>query len=405
MPSSRVEIKLEDLQQSLTTMAGGEKRLYVYVCPNRNAKRDEKINLGRINVFKGHPDLFEQTKTGLDFQQKIQMAGEELKRRKDFGGQVRKEKVTTRDTLGQLWADYQASYDKHGFGGLKESTQKQKIRRLSKFVKAHQHLRWQKIERKQIKLWRDNWKNKARNSKAGGVEAANCFVKDLSALFSFAEIEERHPHGWSNPARRLKLAADENAESGSYTWTAEDFKQYRDFWPNGTMERLAGEILFTLGVRASDAIRLGPKMEKQEWGVHNNIIIFQPLKQPRKRQKKTTLYLQIGPELQAALDQRPNIVHIEYPAPPWLVTQAGKPFSTAKSFSNWFKKRCARASLPIECAPHGCRRGLATAMAEDGATHNQLMTHFGWIRAEEADLYTEAARIKNQIKTDLAVNS
>jgi integrase len=397
MPSSRVEIKLEDLQQSLTTTAGGEKKLYVYVCPNRNAKRDEKINLGRINVFKGHPDLFEQVKTSIEFQEKIVDAQETLLSTKKFGGKVKRQKNVQRGTLLELWNDFKNSRDQHGFGGLKKSTQENKIRRLSAFIKAHQHLRWQKIERNQIKMWRDNVKKNAADSKAGGVEAANNFVKDISSLFTFAEKDERTPAHWSNPARRLKLAADENIESGGYTWTAEDFKQYRDFWPHGTMERLAGEILFTLGVRVSDAIRLQNNMGKQDWGVHNNMIIFQPMKQPRKRQKKITLYLQIEPELQAALDQRPNIFHIKYPSPPWLVTQAGKPFASAKSFSNWFKKRCLRAGLNVECTPHGCRRGLATAMAENGATHNELMTHFGWTRSEEADVYTEAARFKRQI--------
>ena len=51
--------------------------------------------------------------------------------------------------------------------------------------------------------------------------------------------------------------------------------------------------------------------------------------------------------------------------------------------------------------PHGLRKAAAVAMADNGATTQQLMAWFGWISMAEAERYTRAAN-KKRLARDAA---
>ena len=89
-------------------------------------------------------------------------------------------------------------------------------------------------------------------------------------------------------------------------------------------------------------------------------------------------------ELRAVIDATPS-GHLNY-----LVTEHGKPYSSAKSFGNWFKRQCVMAGLP-HCSAHGLRKAGATTAVENGATAHALMAMFGWTTLKEAARYTQAA--------------
>jgi integrase len=98
-----------------------------------------------------------------------------------------------------------------------------------------------------------------------------------------------------------------------------------------------------------------------------------------------TLHLPCLPELKEIMSAS------DLGVPTFLVTEHGKPFRSAKSFANWFKKQCDRAGLPERCTAHGIRKAGATLLADRGATPHELMASFGWLTLKQAETYTRAA--------------
>jgi integrase len=130
-----------------------------------------------------------------------------------------------------------------------------------------------------------------RDKKADTPEAANKRVKNLSAPFAWA-IQAGHAS--SNPAWKVGKLQSANP-GGFYTWTESDVDAFEAQWPIGTRQRLAMSLMLYLGVRVSDAIRLGPKSESQDGAA----ITFDVWK-GRKRSAKV-LTLPILPPLRSVL--------------------------------------------------------------------------------------------------------
>ena len=112
--------------------------------------------------------------------------------------------------------------------------------------------------------------------------------------------------------------------------------------------------------------------------VHNGWLRFS------QHKTKTKVELPILPALQNTLDASPTGDHT------FLITEKGNAYSAA-GFGNWFRDRCNEAGLP-KCSAHGLRKASATRAAENGATANQLMAMFGWLKIGEAERYTKAAQ-------------
>ena len=108
-----------------------------------------------------------------------------------------------------------------------------------------------------------------------------------------------------------------------------------------TKPRLAFDLLLYTGVRRSDAVRLGPQMER------DGKLVFSE-KKGRSRIVKTH-ELPILPPLRRSIDAtKKQIGHLVY-----LVSASGQPQS-AHAFGCWFIRRCREAGLARSA--HGLRK-------------------------------------------------
>jgi integrase len=213
-----------------------------------------------------------------------------------------------------------------------------------------------------------------RDRKKETPAAANRRVAEMRKMFAWA-VEERRQWVKRNVAAEVKGLKREVI--GFIAWTEDDVAKFEARWPIGSMPRLALAIIMFLGVRRSDAVRLGPPM------VEDGSITFMP--QKTRRQKKT-LTLPILDVLQQVLDRTAHGLKT------WLIHKRGESF-TAAGFGNWFRERCDEAGLP-ECTAHGIRKIAAETAAENGATEKQMMEIFGWTKADLAAYYARKANQK-----------
>jgi integrase len=175
------------------------------------------------------------------------------------------------------------------------------------------------------------------------------------------------------------VVKDKAAKSdGHIAWTEASVATYRAHHALGTRERLALEIMLNLGVRRSDAYRIGPGDIKAGW-----LMDFVPQKTARTTGKK--LSLPIRPELAAAIAAMSVVSTATY-----LVTDHGKPFASEASFGNWMRKAYDAAGLP-DCANHGLRKLAAIRLALAGCTAPELCKVFGWSTLAQAQVYIDQA--------------
>ncbi len=225
---------------------------------------------------------------------------------------------------------------------------------------------------KPYKLMKTRHVRRILEAHADRPEGANNRLKALRALFAWAVETERAD---ANPTRDVMRLKSPNRKIGFHTWTVAEVRQFEDRHPIGTKARLAMGLLMFTGVRRSDVVRLGRQMERDGW------LYFTETKGRKTYPKDRAI--PILPELRTILDATQS-GHLTY-----LVTSFGKPF-TANGFGNKFRAWCNEAGLP-HCSAHGLRKAGATIAAERGATTRQLMAIYGWLTADEAELYTRAA--------------
>jgi integrase len=223
---------------------------------------------------------------------------------------------------------------------------------------------------------------KLRDEKAGFPHAANSRLKALRQLFAWACLPE-YRYATKNPARDVTNLQTNNPD-GIPAWSEADAARYETRHPLGTKARLAFDLLLYTGVRRSDAVRLGPQMER------DGKLVFSEQK-GRARIVKTH-ELPILPPLRQSIDAtKKQIGHLVY-----LVSASGQPQS-AHGFGTWFIRRCREAGLARSA--HGLRKLGAQRCAEAGATEHQLMALFGWANPKQAAVYTKKA---NRAKLEAA---
>lgn len=283
--------------------------------------------------------------------------------------------VEPKETFAGLYKAYVASTE---FRQLAHNTQDRKRRALMYLVDDHGWKRYAQMNREHVLQLRDDI--------ADRPEAANNRVKDLSALFRWAIATRYAPAKFQNPAAGIPKLKPLNA-NGYHTWTPEELLQFESHWPVGTMQRLAYALMLFTGARVSDAYRLGPGNQIDG--------CLQWVQQKTQRE----VVVPIHPALQDAIDAT------EHGDQAYLITQYYKPFSSAKSLSNWCTKSYIAAGLPDRCVAHGLRKAGATRLAELGATEHQLMSVFGWSSPAEARRYTEAASRKRMAKAAISLLS
>src|ERR1700736_5173999 len=101
---------------------------------------------------------------------------------------------------------------------------------------------------------------KLRDEKAGFPEAANHRLKALRQLFAWACLPG-YRYANKNPARDVTYLQSNNPDVIP-AWSEADAARYEARHPIGTQARLAFDLLLYTGVRRSDAVRLGPQMER-----------------------------------------------------------------------------------------------------------------------------------------------
>lgn len=256
-------------------------------------------------------------------------------------------------------------YTSGEFSMMEASTRRTRRRMLDAFTGKHGTKPYAQLERAHIYAFRDE------KVTAGAPEAGNNLVKALRSLFAWA-IDAGHAK--DNPARDVKRI--NTGSTGHHTWTVEEVHQFEARHLVGTKARLAFALMIYTGVRASDAIRLGRQMEQ------DGRLRFTEFKDRNRHPKARAI--PILPELQAIIDATPS-GNLNY-----LVTEFGRPYATAKSFGNYFKRQCESAGLP-HCSAHGLRKAGATIAAERGASAHALMAIYGWTTLKQAEGYTRAA--------------
>jgi integrase len=240
----------------------------------------------------------------------------------------------------------------------------------------------------QFAAMEDRHVREIRDERADRPGSANNCLKALGPVFVWAKEAGHAAH---NPVRDVKRFS---AGPGWHTWTDEEIAQFEKRHPIGTKPRLAFALFRYLGVRRSDAVKLGKGMEflaTDDDGNTYEAIRFKVTKGSERRPQPGKpaaepkwLAVPILPELREILEATPS-GHLTY-----LVTKFGKPFSVA-GLGNWFRDQCNAADLP-HCSAHGIRKYGATHAAEAGATEHQLMGMFGWDDPKQAAMYTRKAR-------------
>ena len=145
----------------------------------------------------------------------------------------------------------QTYYSCPEFLELHKSTRAGRRAMLDGICREHGTKPFARMEAKHVRL-------QIRDPKAVTPEAANARVKALRQVFNWA-VEVGHTK--SNPARDVPMLQSNNPD-GFHTWTEEEVQKYEARHPSGTKARLALALFLYTGVRISDAVRLGPQMER-----------------------------------------------------------------------------------------------------------------------------------------------
>jgi len=292
-----------------------------------------------------------------------------------------------RGTLAWLIDDYKRS---GRFKSLAENTKLVRARVLQQIADEFGDLKYAQMNRFDIE------KIRASKLSEGKPHAAEHRRKFLSQVFRHANVTGLINHDpfvgvekpADNPALRSRThtSLDGTRYSGHWTWTADQVQQFFDYWPPGTAPHLCMSLMFYLGVRISDAQKLGPRNEVDDR------MVFTTQKRVGKQRQGVDMNLPISAPLRDAIEaaREANIVSLNN----YVLTRFGKPF-TQKSISHWFSERASMAGLPRECTAHGVRKALAKILADNGATSSELKATFGWTTSKLADLYTEQASKKD----------
>ena len=177
--------------------------------------------------------------------------------------------------------------------------------------------------------------------------------------------------------------------SGHVTWGEVQIEQYRERHANGTMARLAMELMLNIAARRHDAHLIGRQHLARTVGLS-----WRPSKTSQSTGKVLTI--RVLPELQAALDAMPHSDALTF-----LLTDYGRPFASAAAFGNKFADWCDAAGLePVVCEDgktrnyraHGLRKAACMQLAHAGCTAPEIMAVSGHASLAEVQKYISRGR-------------
>jgi integrase len=222
------------------------------------------------------------------------------------------------------------------------------------------------------------------NAHSDKPSAAAARVGMVHVLFNWAIEAELHDGG--NPASQMPLR--HARKGGHHTWTEDELAAFEATHPIGSKARLAYSIFFYTGVRISDAVRLGPPMER------NGVLSFIEFKHGRSKYAKFSpkpRKITMPPELREIIKATPTVGLRTY-----LVNTKGEAYcrwTLADQLQRW----CIQAGLnvvkPDACTAHGIRKAGATRIARNKGTVHQLKAYGGWTTLSEVQRYTAAVEL------------
>lgn len=175
--------------------------------------------------------------------------------------------------------------------------------------------------------------------------------------------------------------------AGHKEWAREDLEAFRERWPIGTPQRLAGELLQWTGARCVDAVRLGPKMIGRD-----GLLTFS--------QQKTghDAHVPWSGRAFGLEAERETLIRCigNADAETFVLTEQGNPRSV-KGFSQWFAAAAREAGL-VKLTAHGLRKYRMNALAEVGASVLVMQSWVGHVTLDEVQEYTRRADRKRALR-------
>lgn len=174
-----------------------------------------------------------------------------------------------------------------------------------------------------------------------------------------------------NPSDGIKRSKTAKSD-GHLPWSEGEIEKFREFWPIGTMERLAFELIHWTGARVSDVIRVGVgNIDSEGWMTFRQQKTGGEVAVPFNRALPDFAenFADDLEMLKKAIGAR-NERHLTF-----LHTQRGATRSP-KSVSQWFAAKARKAGIEGRTA-HGLRKSRAEALFEHGATMPQGQAWLG----------------------------
>lgn len=208
------------------------------------------------------------------------------------------------------------------------------------------------------------------------------------ALMAYAKAEHWRT---DNPAKDAEIRAMKATPHAP--WSQEDVDAFRAFWPFGTPQRQAFEVLFWTAARCVDGVRIGWQNVSPD-----GYLLF--------TQEKTggnvllPVTAPVAPFLEA--DRKAFLRAVE-PETIFTKTAYGRSRSV-KGLSNLVANAARKAKLTGKTA-HGLRKARAIILAENGWTPHQIGAWTGHETLQEVSEYTRAANKKALVSGNSAGNS
>jgi hypothetical protein len=224
------------------------------------------------------------------------------------------------------------------------------------------------------------------------LNAVRALIKEL---LDVGEIE-------LDPTWGVRPPKSDNPD-GFKTWEPEHLQMYRDYWPSGTAQRLAFELIYCTGGAICDACKLTRDnfgddglvyFDRQKTGVPSAPWVTAELKSELIANK-----LIIGEVVRledGAIIDPAGMVAGPLLRTPKSRTSKGVPM-TASYLGERIRVWAQEAGVPAGYSAHGIRKRAVTDDAEDAenpATNDELKAKYGWRTSAQPDLYTREANRK-----------
>ena len=284
---------------------------------------------------------------------------------------------SSRTMAGTLNAALVRYYESGGFKDLAPGTRDMRRNLLERWRADHGALPLRPLRSKHIQAYISKLESKA--TQRNTLSSIRHFTK---FALGAAMIDE-------DPALSVTRAKLKNT-GGFKTWSEEDLAQFETTYPVGTKERLAMALMLYLGVRRSDAVRIGPQHIK-------GAVLHEYLPKKGEHTGGNLINVPVHPEL-AKIIAATSVIGTRT----FLVTSFGKPF-TANGFGNWMRDRMVAAKLTGDPSPnHGLRKLCCVRLAEAGCTAPEIAAITGHKDLREVQVYIEAANRKKLAKAGMS---